>query len=76
LLVWLIEEGHKSTLMAKSSFLPIFELQQIGDEWQFRVHCAEGAKEYIKGFKSRVDAEKWRTGDERRAWLKQRGYAD
>jgi hypothetical protein len=59
LLVWLIEEAHKSSFMTKSSFLPIFELQQIGDEWQFRVHCAEGAKEYIKGFKSRVDAEKW-----------------
>ena len=70
-----MEEVHRLSLMGKSSFLPIFELQQIGDEWQFRVHCAEGEIEYVKGFKSRVEAEKWRTGDERQAWLKQRGYA-
>jgi hypothetical protein len=57
-------------------FAPSLKLQEIVDQWEFRAHSAEGAIEYIKGFKSRVEAEKWRTGDERQAWLEQRGYAE
>jgi hypothetical protein len=61
--------------MAKS-FVPIFELQQIGDEWQFRVHLADGVLEHVVGFKSKSEAEKWRASDKRQDWLKQRGYAE
>jgi|307.fasta_scaffold49691_2 hypothetical protein len=61
--------------MAKS-FVPIFELQQIGDEWQFRVHLADGVLEYVEGFKSRSEAENWRHSDKRQVWLKQHGYTE
>jgi hypothetical protein len=61
--------------MAKS-FVPIFELQQIGDEWQFRVHLPDGVLEYVTGFKSRSEAENWRLSDGRDTWLKQHGFAE
>jgi hypothetical protein len=59
--------------MAKSSFMPIFELQQIGDEWQFRVHLSDGTLEHVT-LKSRAEAEQWRSGQGRKIWLQQHGY--
>jgi hypothetical protein len=64
-----------SAAMAKKVCVPIFEFQQIGDEWQFRVHLAAGVSDYITGFKSRVEADRWLSGDERLTWLRQHGYA-
>jgi hypothetical protein len=37
----------------------IFEVQQIGDDWQLRVHGWGKEIEYIKGFPSKAAAEKW-----------------
>jgi hypothetical protein len=59
--------------MAKIAHV-IFEAQQIGDEWQLRLHCPEGKIDYVKGFKSKAEAEKWRETAECQNWRARWGY--
>lgn len=61
--------------MAKITHV-IFEPQQIGDEWQLRLHCPGAKIEYIKGFKSKAAAEKWSETAECQKWREQRGYLE
>jgi hypothetical protein len=59
--------------MAKLTHV-IFEPQQIGDEWQLRLHCPKAKIEYVNGFKSKAEAEKWRETTECQNWRARRGY--
>jgi hypothetical protein len=53
----------------------MFEVQQIGDDWQLRVHGSGTEIEYIKGFPSKAAAEKWPASRDGQAWREMRGYA-
>jgi hypothetical protein len=60
--------------MAKILRGVIFEPQQIDGEWQLRLHCPKAKIEYVKGFKSKEEAEKWRETQECQNWRARRGY--
>jgi hypothetical protein len=64
--------GHIQTMAAIHL---IFEVQQIGDDWQLRVHGSGTEIEYIKGFPSKAAAEKWPASRDGQAWREMRGYA-
>jgi hypothetical protein len=53
----------------------IFEVPQLGDDWQLRVHGPGAEIEYIKGFPSKAAAEKWPASQDGQAWREMRGYA-
>jgi hypothetical protein len=53
----------------------IFETQQIEEnDWQIRAHCPGAELEYIKGFKSKAEAEKWPASSKCQDWRAKRGY--
>jgi hypothetical protein len=61
--------------MAETHPEVFFEPQEIGkDDWQLRVMSQGAELEYVPGFESKAEAEKWRDGPECQAWLKMRGY--
>jgi hypothetical protein len=61
--------------MAKSARV-IFKHQRIADgEWQIEAHYAEAEIRYIKGFKSKAEADEWLNGPGRIDWLRSQGHA-
>jgi hypothetical protein len=63
--------------MAKSPRIRvIFKHKRIAeDDWQFEAHCPGAEIRYIKGFKSKVEADEWLQGTRRIDWLRSQGYA-
>lgn len=63
--------------MGKSSRVRvIFKIKRIAeDDWQFEAHCTGAEIRYIKGLKSKADADEWLNGPRRIDWLRSQGYA-
>jgi hypothetical protein len=62
--------------MAEMNSDIFFESQEIGqNDWQLRFMSRGAELEYVTGFTSKAEAEKWRAGPECQACLKMRGYA-
>jgi hypothetical protein len=63
--------------MAKSPKLRVtFKIKRIAEnDWQFEAHYPGAEIRYIKGFKSKAEADEWLAGTGRINWLRSQGYA-
>jgi hypothetical protein len=53
-----------------------FKIKRIAEgNWQFEAHCPGVEIRYIKGFKSKAEADEWLNGTGRIDWLRSQGYA-
>jgi hypothetical protein len=54
----------------------IFKIKRISEgDWQFEAHGPGAEIRYIKGFKSKAEADEWLAGTGRIDWLRSQGYA-
>jgi len=54
----------------------IFKIKRIAEgDWQFEAHGPGAEIRYIKGFKSKAEADEWLAGTGRIDWLRSQGYA-
>jgi hypothetical protein len=54
----------------------IFKLKRVAeDDWQIDAHGPGAEIRYIKGLKSKADADEWLNGTRRIDWLRSQGYA-
>jgi len=62
--------------MGKSRLRVVFKYKRVTeDDWQIEAHYAGVEIRYIKGFKSKADADEWLHGTRRIDWLRSQGYA-
>jgi hypothetical protein len=54
----------------------IFKYKRIAEgDWQIEAHYPGVEIRYIKGLKSKADADEWLQGSRRIDWLRSQGYA-
>jgi hypothetical protein len=54
----------------------VFKIKRIAeDDWRFEAHYPGAEIRYIKGFKSKAEADEWLAGSGRIDWLRSQGYA-
>jgi hypothetical protein len=54
----------------------VFKIKRIAEgDWQFEANYPGAEIRYIKGFKSKAEADEWLTGTGRIDWLRSQGYA-
>ena len=54
----------------------IFKHKRIAeDDWHIEAHYPGAEVRYVKGLKSKADADDWLLGTRRIDWLKSQGYA-
>jgi hypothetical protein len=61
--------------MPRASTPIILEPLKLGDEWHVAARHPSGQKEYVRRFRTEIEAKKW-VARKSKAWLKKRGYAD
>ena len=63
--------------MSKSAKICVtFKIKRIAeDDWQFEANYPGAEIRYIKGFKSKAEADEWLAGTGRIDWLRSQGYA-
>jgi len=60
----------------KKSPRVIFSRKRIAEgDWQIEAHCPDAEVRYIKGLKSKAEADEWLDGERKIAWLRSQGYA-
>ena len=53
-----------------------FKYKRIADDnWEIEAHYPEVETRYIRGLKSKADADEWLQGTPRIDWLRSQGYA-
>jgi hypothetical protein len=64
-----------SGIMSKSPRV-VFQYKRIAeDDWQIEAHYPGVETRYIKGLKSKAEADEWLQGTRRIDWLRSQGYA-
>jgi hypothetical protein len=54
----------------------VFKYKRIAeDDWQIEAHYPGAEIRYIKGLKSKAEADEWLQGTRRIDWLRSQGYA-
>jgi hypothetical protein len=60
----------------KKSPRVVFSCKRIAEgDWQIEAHCPGAEIRYIKGLKSKTEADEWLAGERKVAWLRSQGYA-
>ena len=65
-------------ILARMSKKPrvTFKYKRIAeDDWQIEAHYPGAEIRYIKGLKSKAEADEWLQGNRRIDWLRSQGYA-
>jgi hypothetical protein len=54
----------------------VFKYKRVAEnDWEIEAHCPGVEIRYIKGLKSKAEADEWLQGTRRIDWLRSQGYA-